>query len=203
MRFRGLRAATGAAVMAVMLVLAGSQAASAVPLPPVGPGWALVLDSTAGMTQRSTADTLYLVAPAGRRYPLARIPDTDAGAHLIAWSGDGTRALVELPGGAVEQITLASGQVHRVGLPAGVTVLGYSRPDGLNILGESTSGSVTTLARYTLSGALAQVSPRGPIARHRPPHPRCSARRRLRRRRARSWWYPAPPRSAWSATSVA
>jgi hypothetical protein len=157
MRFRGLRAATGAAVMAVMLVLAGSQAASAAPLPPVGPGWALVLDSTAGMTQRSTADTLYLVAPAGRRYPLARIPDTDAGAHLIAWSGDGTRALVELPGGAVEQITLASGQVHRVGLPAGVTVLGYSRPDGLNILGESTSGSVTTLARYTLSGALAQV----------------------------------------------
>jgi hypothetical protein len=57
----------------------------------------------------------------------------------------------------VEQITLASGQMSRVSLPAGVTALGYSRPDGLNILGESTSGGRTTLARYTLSGTLAQV----------------------------------------------
>ena len=132
MRFRGLRAATGAAVTAVVLVLAASQAASAAPLPPVGPGWALVLYSTAGMTRRSAADTLYLVAPGGRRYPLARIPDTDATARLIAWSGDGTRALAGLPGGAVEQITLAGGQMGRVSLPAGVTVVGYTRPDGLS-----------------------------------------------------------------------
>jgi hypothetical protein len=157
MRLRGLRAATGAAVTAVVLMLAASQAASAAPLPPAGPGWALVLYSTAGMTHRSAADTLYLVAPGGRRYPLARIPDTDARARLIAWSGDGTRALAELPGGAVEQITLADGQMRRVSLPAGVTVVGYSRPDGLAILGESTSGGLTALARYTLGGALARV----------------------------------------------
>jgi len=157
MRFRGLRAAFGAAVTAVVLVLAVGQAASAAPLPPVGPGWALVLYSAAGTAHRSAADTLYLVAPDGRRYPLARIPDTDASARLIAWSGDGTRALAGLPGGAVEQVTLAGGQVRRVSLPAGVTVLGYTRPDGLSILGESTSGGVTTLARYTLGGALARV----------------------------------------------
>jgi hypothetical protein len=157
MRFRGLRAVAGAAVMAVVLVLTVGRAASAAPLPSVGPGWALVLYSSAGMTHRSTADTLYLVGPAGRRYPLAQIPDTDAGARLIAWSGDGTRALAELSGGVVEQITLAGGQMHRVSLPAGVTVVGYTRPDGLGILGESTSGAVTTLARYTLGGALARV----------------------------------------------
>ena len=157
MRFRGLRAVFGAAVMAVVLVLAAGQAASAAPLPPVGPGWALVLYSAAGVTDRSAADTLYLVDPAGRRYPVAQIADSGASAQLIGWSGDGTRALVGLPGGGVEQITLAGGRVRQVSLPAGVTVLGYTRPDGLGILGESTSGGVTTLARYTLRGALARV----------------------------------------------
>jgi hypothetical protein len=157
MRFRWLRAVAGAAVMAMVLVLAVGTVASAAPLPPVGPGWALVLYSAAGTAHPSAADTLYLVAPTGSRYPLAKVADTDAGARLIAWSGDGTRALVKLSGGAVEQITLADGQVRRVGLPAGVTVLGYTRPDGLGILGERTSGGVTTLARYTLVGALARV----------------------------------------------
>ena len=157
MRFRGLGAVFGAAVMAVVLVLAAGQAASAAPLPPVGPGWTLVLYSAAGVTDRSGPDTLYLVDPAGRRYPVAQIKDSGASAQLVGWSGDGTRALVGLPGGAVEQITLASGRVRKVSLPAGVTVLGYTRPEGLGILGESTSGGVTTLARYTLRGALARV----------------------------------------------
>jgi hypothetical protein len=157
MRFRVLRAAAGAAVTAVVLALAVGQPASAAQLPAAGPGWALVLYSAAGTARPAAADTLYLVAPTGRRYPLAQIPDTEASARLIAWSGDGTRALVALPGGAVEQITLASGQMRRVSLPAGVTVLGYTRPDGLNILGESTSGGRTTLARYTLGGTLARV----------------------------------------------
>jgi hypothetical protein len=157
MRFRGLRAAAGAAVTALVLVLTVGRAASAAPLPSVGSGWALVLYSAAGTAHPSAADTLYLVAPTGRRYPLAEIPDTDAGARLIAWSGDGTRALVALPGGAVEQVTLADGQMRRVSLPAGVTAVGYTRPDGLGILGESTSGGLTTLARYALGGALARV----------------------------------------------
>jgi hypothetical protein len=157
MRSRGLRAAFGAMVIAVVLALAMGGTASAAPLPAVGPGWSLVLYSTAGMTQRSVADTVYLVAPDGHRYPLARIPDTDGSAHLIAWSGDGTRALAQLTDGAVVEITLASGQIRRVHLPAGVTALGYSLPHGLNILGESTAGDATTLARYTLAGTLAQV----------------------------------------------
>ncbi|MGH3247269.1 MAG: hypothetical protein ACRDOI_13815 [Trebonia sp.] len=157
MRFRWLHAAFGTVITAVVLAVAASQAASAAPLPPVGPGWALVLYSPAGTTHRSAADTLYLVGPAGTRYPVAKIPDTDASAHLIAWSGDGTRALAGLTGGAVEQISLADGQVRRVSLPAGVTALGYTRPDGLDILGESTSGGLITLARYTLGGALARV----------------------------------------------
>ena len=157
MRFRGLGAVFGAAVMAVVLVLAAGQAASAAPLPPVGPGWTLVLYSAAGVTDRSGPDTLYLVDPAGTRYPVAQVADSGASAQLVGWSGYGTRALVGLPGGTVEQITLASGRVRKVSLPAGVTVLGYTRPEGLGILGESTSGGVTTLARYTLRGALAQV----------------------------------------------
>ncbi|HVT67928.1 MAG TPA: hypothetical protein VHF26_09285 [Trebonia sp.] len=157
MRFRKLRAAFGVAVVAGAGVLAAGQPASAAPLPAVGPGWALVLYSTAGVTRPAAADTLYLVSPAGRQYPLGPVPDATASARLIAWSGDGTRALVGLPGGVVEEITLASGEVRRVALPAGVTAVGYTRPDGLGILGESTSGGVTTLARYTLDGALARV----------------------------------------------
>lgn len=158
MRFRWLRAAAGVVVTVLALTLAVGRAASAVPLPPVGPGSALVLySSAAGTAHRSTADTLYLVTPDGRRYPLAQIPDTDAGARLIAWSGDGTRALAALSGGAVEQITLATGQMRRVNLPAGVTAVGYTRPDGLGILGESTAGGVITLARYTLGGGLSRV----------------------------------------------
>jgi hypothetical protein len=83
-----------------------------------------------------------LVDPAGGRYPAAQITDSGASARLIDWSGDGTRALVGLPGSAVEQVTLASGRVHQVvSLPAGVTVLGYTRPDGFGILGESTSAA--------------------------------------------------------------
>src|SRR5580700_2790502 len=127
MRFRGLGAVFGAAVMAVVLVLAAGQAASAAPLPPVGPGWALVLYSAAGVTDRSADDTLYLVDPAGRRYPVAQIADSGASAQLFGWSGDGTRALVGLPGGAVEQITLADGRVRQVSVPAGVTVLEIGR----------------------------------------------------------------------------
>ena len=157
MRFRRLGAVLGAAVMAAGLVLATGAAASAAPLPPAGPGWALVLYSAAGVTDRSAADTLYLVDPAGDRFPVAQVAGSGASAQLLGWSGDGTRALVELPSGAVEQITLAGGRVRKVGVPAGVTVLGYTRPEGLAILGESTSGGVTTLARYTLRGALAQV----------------------------------------------
>jgi TolB protein len=157
MKFRGLRASAGAAITAFALAVGTGQAASAAPLPPAGPGGALVLYSAAGTAHHSAADTLYLVTPAGDRYPLAQIPDTDASARLIAWSGDGTRALAQLPGGAVEQITLAGGQMRRVSLPPGVTAVGYTRPDGLNILGESTSGGLTRLARYTLGGALARV----------------------------------------------
>jgi TolB protein len=143
--------------MAAVLVLATAVAASATPLPAVGPGWALVLYSAAGVTDRSAADTLYLVDPAGDRYPVTQIAGSDASTQLIGWSGDGTRALVGLPGGAVEQITLASGRVRQVSLPAGVTALGYTRPEGLAVLGESTSGGVTRLARYTLRGTLARV----------------------------------------------
>jgi hypothetical protein len=159
MRFRRLRAAAGGAVTAIVLVLtlAVGQAASADPLPDVGSGWALVLYSAAGTNHRAADDTLYLVDPAGHRYPLAQVPDTDASARLIAWSGDGTRALIGLSGGVVEQIMLDGGQVDRVGLPAGVTAVGYTRPDGSGILGESTSGGVTKLARYTLDGALTRV----------------------------------------------
>ena len=157
MRFRGLCAAAGAVVTVLVLVLGGGRVASAAPLPPAGPGSALVLYAAAGSGHQPAADTLYLVDPAGVRYPLARIPDSDASARLLAWSGDGTRALVELSGGAVEQVTLADGQVSRVSLPAGVTVVGYICPDGLAILGESTRDGLTTLARYSLGGTLEGV----------------------------------------------
>ena len=157
MRFRGLRAMACAAIAVLVLTLGIGQVASAVQLPAVGTGSTLVLYATAAADHHPATDTLYLVDQAGDRYPVTQIPDSDASARLIAWSDDGTRALVQLPGGGVEQITLADGQASRVSLPAGVTVLGYAGPDGCDLLGERTSGSRTTLASYTLGGAMAAV----------------------------------------------
>ena len=142
---------------------------SAVPWAKVGPGWTLVTYTTASLyTARPQAGstTLYLVDPAGGKYVMYHWPHVpaDGGVHLLAWSGDRTRAMLEVaksPTSSVEQLaqlTLATGRLTRLPLPA-VFPVSYTRPDGLAVLAASSRVSPPEfqLARYSLSGGLEKV----------------------------------------------
>jgi hypothetical protein len=158
-----------AAVMAAAAVAAASPAAtaapkagsgqtgvrSAVPWSRVGPGWVLA-ESWFGSTTRKAPVRLWLVDPAGGRYLIRQWAATRNPFGLIDWSGDKTRALLSLNGtGRVEQVTLATGRVSRFSMPREVSILGYTRPDGLNLLGiRGTSQSGAQLLRYSLTGQL-------------------------------------------------
>jgi hypothetical protein len=152
-------------------LLGGGAAASssAVPWRKAGPGWALAMYSATqegeGVKFKAGSSTLYLVSPQGSQYRLgtwsARNPRSSW--YLLGWSGDVSRALVvTVPTvtstGAhehVDQMQLRTGRVTGFTLPPDVTAVGYTRPDGLNILAEKTlaSGSIT-LQRYSLTGKL-------------------------------------------------
>jgi hypothetical protein len=150
-------------------ILSGGQGAgrSAVPWGKVGPGWALAFYSASqggmGVKPKAGPSTLYLVDPQGGRYRLytwsAKSPL--ATSDLVGWSGDVSRALFARAGGPggrehVEQLELRTGRVTRFTLPARVSVVGYTRPDGLNIVAsrQATTGNAATVQRYSLTGKL-------------------------------------------------
>jgi hypothetical protein len=141
---------------------------AAVPWRRVGPGWVLAEYWNGRFAEqgkpKAAPATLYLVDPAGGRYRLYQWASTKNPPDLQDWSGDKTRALVTMPAGRLEQITLATGHVSRFGLAGQADVTGYTRPDGLNILGWTLAGSSYRLARYTLAGARAKVLFTGPDA---------------------------------------
>ena len=140
---------------------AGSPASrSLVPWASVGAGWVLDTYST-GTRGKPAPTTLYLVSPAGARYPLYtwKASATPVPA-LVAWAGSKTEALFQLysasglPGG-YGQLNLRTGAMARVGFrDASTTVLGYTRPAGQQLLGGTESGPAATLSRYTQAGAL-------------------------------------------------
>jgi TolB protein len=155
----------------IRVVGAGQTASrAAVPWKSVGPGWTLVTYTTAtpfAARPKAGATTLYLVDPAGGKYVLYRWPHVSAfgGVNLLAWSGDGKRALLEVaksPKSNVEQLdqlTLASGKLTRLPLPASAIPVSYTRPDGLAVLAYRTltSPAEIQLVRYSLTGALEKV----------------------------------------------
>ena len=168
-------------------VLAAGQAGSraAVPWAKVGPGWALAMYSASqgseGVRPKSGPATLYLVDPAGGRYSLFTWPASSARSRwsLQDWSGDVRRALFTSGPGFgssvpehVYQLQLRTGAVTGFTLPARVTAVGYTRPDGLNILAEkgtpTSLDSKITLQRYNLAGqlqkTLAAVTDLGQVA---------------------------------------
>ena len=145
----------------------GSRAS--VPWRSVGPGWVLAVYSASsggdGVPVKAGADTLYLVDPAGGRYTMATWPrhSAETSWSLQAWSGDSKRALFTAGGfGArpeqVHQLNLRTGKFASFLLPANVAVIGYTRPDGLNILAtRGTPNSLRSklrLLRYNLRGTL-------------------------------------------------
>jgi hypothetical protein len=154
--------------------LSGGQVAarSAVPWRKVGPGWALALYSASqggeSVKPKAGASTLYLVDPQGGRYKLITWPASSPRSKwfLLGWSGDASRALFTSSPGYfvgpghdhVYQLQLRTGRVTGFTLPARVTAIGYTRPDGLNILAEKSANSTGTggftVQRYSLTGKL-------------------------------------------------
>jgi TolB protein len=131
-----------------------------VPWGDIGPGWA-VAEFTTGSHQVAGPVTLYLVDPEGGRYQLRSLPATTQPWVLMAWSGDKTRVLLQEVGTSqltLHQLTLATGQMTTFTLPQGVTqVLGYTRPDGENILVQQDG-----VVRYSLTGVLQARLSSGP-----------------------------------------
>jgi hypothetical protein len=161
----------GQSARPAQMVPAGQTAGrSAVPWRKVGAGWSLVTYTTAtpfAARPRPGATTLYLVDPAGGKYVMyrwAHVP-ADGGVNLLAWSGDGKRAMLDVaksPTSSAErldQLTLATGRLARLPLPASTTPISYTRPDGLAVLAYHfmTSPLRIQIARYSLSGKLEKV----------------------------------------------
>jgi len=151
--------ATGAAATdAAAASAAAAQPQARVPWKAVGPGWELA-QYTNGAPTTHAPTTLYLVSPAGTRYSLYTWRASAGFAPgLIAWSGDKTRALFNGNSqGQVAQLDLLTGTMTRFRLAGLAYAIGYTRPDGLNILGVRIAGQVATLARYSLTGKLVKV----------------------------------------------
>ncbi|MGH3202654.1 MAG: hypothetical protein ACRDP5_11490 [Streptosporangiaceae bacterium] len=138
---------------------AAQTAPAAVPWHQVGPGWILAQYTTAHPEGGASGpETLDLIGPSGTRYQLARWPDSRFAPVLLAWSPDGKRALFQVFSGkgGTEVLTLATGQMSTFVMPGMANPVGFTSPDGLNIVGSSLTGNTTNLARYTLSGRLAR-----------------------------------------------
>jgi hypothetical protein len=151
-------AAAPPAARAASAAPATPAARASVPWDRVGSGWVLAQDTTAHPEGgRSGPETLDLISPSGTTYQLARWPDSRFAPLLLAWSPDGKRALFQVFSGkgGVEVLTLATGQLSTFVLSGMANPVGFTAPDGLNIVGGRLSGSLTSLARYTLSGRLA------------------------------------------------
>ncbi len=134
-----------------------------VPWNKAGPGWAVVQYST-GTLSKSGSGYLYLTSPQGKKYRIfewkKQPPVPEA---LVDWSGDRQRVLVSSQFDAtaadnVEQISLVTGKViTKFSWPGNVFPIGYTKPDGLNILAIRQLGMQWQLQRYNLQGQLQKV----------------------------------------------
>ena len=150
---------TGTAVGAAVAQTARAAQPAGVPWSHVGPGWVLAQYTSAAPEGGKTGPAeLDLISPGGARYQLARWPDFRFAPELVAWSPDGKRALFQVFSGkgGVEQLTLATGRMSTFVIQGTATPIGYTTPDGLNIVAGRPSGTGTILARYSLSGRLVQ-----------------------------------------------
>jgi hypothetical protein len=158
-------AAPGSAASAAALGAGQTGSLASVPWSRVGPGWTLAMffrDSGGeGAVVKYGATTLYLVDPQGGRYSLRTWPARNVADqwYLLAWSGDTRRALFTSRGASdqvqVHQLQLRTGRLSTFTMPADMTVLGYTRPDGLNILmSKLRPGGGGTLQRFSLTGRL-------------------------------------------------
>jgi Tol biopolymer transport system component len=122
-----------------------------VPWSQVGPGWLLATWSPAADQGPSTT-TLYLVDPAGGRYPITTFPPWSVlPPELVDWSGDGSHALLKTGDTTAILVEL------RTARQTTITVNGsphFARPDGKAILVSTNrqGNSPATLRRVDLAG---------------------------------------------------
>jgi hypothetical protein len=142
----------------VMLPAGLTGSRSAIPWSLVGSGWTLaeVSGAPAGSSQPGSITT-YLVDPAGGRYQV-QVSSPGAVPQLLAWSGDAQNALLAVPSGgsgaSYELLSLTTGDITSLPLPANVTAVGFTRPDGFAILAVRENPDAFKLQRYTLQGGL-------------------------------------------------
>jgi hypothetical protein len=150
-----------------------------IPWAQVGPGWMLALWSPA-ISHRpgekgapnepdpgKVATTLYLVDPAGGRYPITTFPPGST-ARLLDWSGDRSHALfyATKPGSSHNETAIAvdlrNGNQTTVALGDGGPI-GYARPDGTAVLtSKGHYPDPPSLQRVDLSGKQELTYPVGP-----------------------------------------
>jgi hypothetical protein len=142
---------------AVQMLAAGKTGSlGAIPWSLVGTGWTLAEVSTAAAGNGQTGTiTTYLVDPQGGKYSI----NTSTGnpPQLLGWSGNGQNALlaVQPSAGAAmtyDLLSLTTGSISALQLPSGVTAVGFTRPDGLNILAVNQTASAFQLERFNLQG---------------------------------------------------
>jgi hypothetical protein len=148
----GPKAAKAPAARPAPRMLAAGQvgARSQVPWRKVGSGWALA-QYTQGTVTAAKPMKLYLIDPAGGKYLLYTWRASQNPWQLVGWSGDKTRALLEQESTAprnMRQLVLATGRLMQpFRLPAKAEPIGYTSPDGKNILAIDDG-----LVRYNLRG---------------------------------------------------
>jgi hypothetical protein len=136
---------------------------SAIPWSLVGqvPGWTLAEVSTAPAgTSQPAAVAIYLVDPEGGRYQIQNVSSASgATPQLLAWSGDEQKALLAVPGSSgagptYELLYTMTGNITTLPLPANTTAVGFSRPDGVDIVAVRETSDAFKLQRYDLQGQL-------------------------------------------------
>jgi TolB protein len=166
-------AAAPAAAHGVSAVTHGVEAPiGAIPWSNVGPGWMLAVWNAvtphhpgalpapaagpAEPTDETASSTLYLVDPAGNRYPITTFapPSGFEGPRLVDWSGDGSHALLSRDVPGQQQLVITQVDLHtgaQTTLPDGGR---YTRPDGKSMLVSTNyNGDVPgTLKRVDLAG---------------------------------------------------
>jgi hypothetical protein len=158
-------AGASAALAAPAQHSAGRSTAAAVPWRKASLGWAIAEYSASVFVpgqpsmDKPGVTTLYLTSPTGAKYAFYSWPKSQFPAWTVVdWSGDRQRVLLEAFGAAgkpnrFEQVSLATRKVVSAFTePSGVTMLSYTRPNGLNLLGTHVHGLTIHVVRYDLTG---------------------------------------------------
>jgi hypothetical protein len=148
---------TATAATAAQPLPAGQQGSlQRVPWTQVGPGW--ILAEWQPTVTQSAQTSLFLVDPAGGRYLIETLPanpSTSTPEILVAWSGDGQRALLKSDNGlTLAVLDLRTLATTVFGLGNGVAPIGFSAPNGLSVIANGSNGSGQFLERFSLTGQL-------------------------------------------------